>query len=158
MNMWCVARFGISHYLAFAWSFERMRMHANAFFYLHVVFIRLHELAFKRVYQMSNVWMPFKRVNTSNLMTFECCFLISKIMRIAMQCHPSLYYVMYLGTLLFAVQRNIFISLSFLFVYLFIHLLLVMQQVRSTVSLLEFQQYVLFSSVIFKKAFQDQYN
>ena len=76
-HMWCVARFGISHYLAFAWTFERMRMHANAFFYLHVVFIRLHELAFKRVYQMSNVWMPFKRVNTSNLMTFECCFLIS---------------------------------------------------------------------------------
>ena len=35
-----------------------------------------------------------------------------------MQCHPSLYYVMYLGTLLFAVQFNVFISLLwFLFVY-----------------------------------------
>ena len=43
--MSCVARFGISHYLAFAWSFERMQMHANAFFYFYVVFIRLHELA-----------------------------------------------------------------------------------------------------------------
>ena len=42
--LWCVARFDISHYLAFAWLFERMRMHANAFFYVHVVFIRLHEL------------------------------------------------------------------------------------------------------------------
>ena len=39
-----------------------------------------------------------------------------------MQCHPSLYYVMYLGTLLFAVQFNVFISLLwFLFIvyYLF---------------------------------------
>ena len=43
--MRCVALFGISHYLTFAWTFEHMRMHANAFFYLHVVFIRLHELA-----------------------------------------------------------------------------------------------------------------
>ena len=38
-------QFGISHFLVFAWSFERIQMHANAFFYLHVVFIRLHELA-----------------------------------------------------------------------------------------------------------------
>ena len=44
LYLWCVARFGISHYFAFAWSFERMRMHANTFFYLHAVFIRLHEL------------------------------------------------------------------------------------------------------------------
>ena len=29
----------------------------------------------------------------------------------AMQCHPSLYYVIYLVTLLFAVQRNVLISL-----------------------------------------------
>ena len=28
-----------------------------------------------------------------------------------MQCHPLLYYVMYLGTLLFVVQFNVFISL-----------------------------------------------
>ena len=39
-RMWRVAQFGISHYLAFAWTFERMRIHANALFYL-----RLHELA-----------------------------------------------------------------------------------------------------------------
>ena len=37
--------FGISHYLAFPWSFERMRMDANALFCLHIVFIRLHKLA-----------------------------------------------------------------------------------------------------------------
>ena len=37
----------------------------------------LFSMAFERVYQMTNVWMPFKRVNSSNLMTFECCFLIS---------------------------------------------------------------------------------
>ena len=39
-----------------------------------------------------------------------------------MQCHLSLYYGMYLGTLLFAVQLNVFISLLwFLFIvyYLF---------------------------------------
>ena len=34
-------------------------------------------MAFEQVYQMTNVWRPFKRVNTSNLMTFKCCFLIS---------------------------------------------------------------------------------
>ena len=39
------------------------------------------------------------------------------IIRIAMQYHPSLYYVMYLGTLLCAVQPNVFISLLwFLFI------------------------------------------
>ena len=43
-HVWWVARFVISQYLTFAWSFKRMRMHTNAFFYLHVVFIRLHEL------------------------------------------------------------------------------------------------------------------
>ena len=36
-----------------------------------------YRVAFEQVYQMSNVRMPFKRVNSSNLMTFECCFLIS---------------------------------------------------------------------------------
>ena len=39
------ARFWISHCLKFAWSLERMQMHAKALFYLHIVFIRLHELA-----------------------------------------------------------------------------------------------------------------
>ena len=29
---WYVAQFGISHFLAFAWLFERIQMHANAFF------------------------------------------------------------------------------------------------------------------------------
>ena len=73
-------------------------------------------MTFERVHQISNVWMPLKRVNTSNLMTFEWCFLIPRIMRIAMQCYSSLYYVMYLRTLLFTVQRNVFISfLWFLF-------------------------------------------
>ena len=39
-------------------------------------------------------------------------------MRIAMQCHPSLYYVMFLGKLLSAVQFNVFISLWFLLILL----------------------------------------
>ena len=76
LYLWCITRFGISHYLAFVWLFECMQMHANAFFYLHVV--AWVSMAFERVYQMSNVWMPFKWVNTNNLMTFEWCFLISK--------------------------------------------------------------------------------
>ena len=44
LTVWYVARYGISHCLAFAWSFERMRMYAAVFFYLHVIFIYLHEL------------------------------------------------------------------------------------------------------------------
>ena len=60
------------------WSFKRMRMHANAFFYLHVVFIRLYELAWHSngSIKWQKVWMPFKQVNTSNLMMFEWRFLI----------------------------------------------------------------------------------
>ena len=78
-HMWCVARFKVSHCLTFAWLFERMWMHANAFILLSCRFYPFawFSMAFERVYQMTNVWMPFKRVNTSNLMTFECCFLIS---------------------------------------------------------------------------------
>ena len=38
LHMWCVARFGISHYMVFAWSFQRM--HANALFYLHIAFVQ----------------------------------------------------------------------------------------------------------------------
>ena len=44
LTVWYVARYGISHCLAFAWSFERMRMYAAVFFFLHVIFICLHEL------------------------------------------------------------------------------------------------------------------
>ena len=132
--MWCVARFGISHYLALAWPFKRMRMHANAFFYLHVVFISLHELAWHSNWSigllMSNVWMPFKRVWRLNVASW-----FHSIMTIAMQCHPSLYYVRYIGTLLFAVQVNVFISLLwFIFVY---YLFLVMQRIANTVRLLK---------------------
>ena len=66
---------------------------------------------------MPIVRMPIKRVSTSNLMVLEWCFLISKVMRIAMQCYPSLYYIMYLETFLLAVQPNVFISLLwFLFI------------------------------------------
>ena len=59
VHKWSVARFGIRHDLAFAWLFERMWMHANAFFYLHLVFIRLHKLAWH-----SNVSIKWQ--------TFEC--------------------------------------------------------------------------------------
>ena len=121
--MWCVARFGISHYLAFAWTLEGIQMHANGSFY--------------------------QRVNTSNLKTFKCCCLISNIMRIAMQCHPSQYYVMYLRTLLFAVQFNV--SISFLWLLFVYYLFLVIQQITNTVILLKFQYNVQFSSAIFKK-------
>ena len=67
-----------------------VRTHANAcyrFFYLHVAFMRLHELAWHS--NGSIKWQTsechFKRVNTSNLMTFECCFLISRYHEI---CNP----------------------------------------------------------------------
>ena len=61
------------------WSFERMPMYANAFFYIHVVTIRLHELAWHSngSIKCQTGKMPFKLVKTSNLMTFEWCFLIS---------------------------------------------------------------------------------
>ena len=81
--MWCVARFSISNYLAFAWSFEHIQMHAHAFFYLPVVSIRLYELACRsngpiksqRLECQSNGLGVYTR---SHLTTFECCFLVSK--------------------------------------------------------------------------------
>ena len=69
---------------------------------------------------MSNVGIPTKWVNTSNLMTFEWCFLIQSIMRIAIQCHSSMYYIIYLGTFSFAVRFNVFISFISLLWFLFI--------------------------------------
>ena len=44
IHMWYAVQFGISHCLAFVWSFECMRMHANTFLY-HVISICLYELA-----------------------------------------------------------------------------------------------------------------
>ena len=126
--MWCVARYGISHYLAFPLPLERMRMHAKGFLYLYVVSICLHKLVWHS--SSSNVRMPFKRVNTSNLMTltFKWCFL----KQFYFQC-----------------------SAMFSLVYGFY---LVMQQVTNTVSLLKFQTNVQVLSVILKKVFQDHYS
>ena len=53
-----------------------------------------------------------------------------------MQYHPLLYYVMYLGTLLFAVQFNVFISLLWL-LFIVSYLFLVMQYIAKTVSVLK---------------------
>ena len=110
LYLWCITRFGISHYLTFVWLFERMQMHANAFFYLHVV--AWVSMAFEQVYQMSNVWMPFKWVNTNTLMTFEWCFLISKYHENcnAMSSFTVLHHVSWKKNF-FAVQSNFFISL-----------------------------------------------
>ena len=47
-----------------------------------------------------------------------------------MQCHPSLYYVMYLGALLFAVQFNVFIGFL-LFLFIVYYLFLVMRLVET---------------------------
>ena len=41
------------------------------------------------------------------------------VMRTTMQCHPSLYHVMYLGKLLFAVQQQCFHLFDMVFIYLF---------------------------------------
>ena len=109
--------------------------------------------------------MPFKRVITSNLMAFKCCFPIPQYHEncSAMSSFTVLRHVP--RNTVFAVLFNVFISLLwFLFIvyylvlwFLFIvyHLFLVMQQITNTVILLKFQQNVQFWSVIFKKAFQD---
>ena len=113
-------------------------------------------MAFKRVYQMSNVKMPFKRVNTSNLMTFECCFLISQYHE---NCNAMLSF-----TVLRHVPWKTFICNAvqcfhqFVMVFIVYYLFLVMQKITNIVILLKFQQNVQFSYVIFKKAFQDHCN
>ena len=129
-HMWCVARSGISHYLAFAWSFERKRMHANAFFYLPVVSIRLCELAWRsngsNKSQTLECWSNSLGAQAhSNLTTSECCFLTSKYHE---NCNATssftvIHHVFLRhGKLSFVVQLNVFISsLWFLFIehYLF---------------------------------------
>ena len=74
-QLWCVGRFGISHYLPFVWSFERTRTYANAFFYLTVVSTRLYDLAWR---SNGSIKCQTLEYQSSNLTTFECCFLISK--------------------------------------------------------------------------------
>ena len=68
-----------------------------------------------------------------------------------MQCYPSVYYVMYLGTLSFAVQRNIFIRLLWFLLRDAAgseHCLLVEIPVKRST----------FKCNIQKQAFQDHYN
>ena len=116
---------GISHYLAFVWSFERMRMHAHAFFYLPVVSIRLCELAWRSNGSIKSQTLKcqsneFGAYTRNNLTTFECCFLISKyhenckaVSSFTVIRHVPLRH----GTLLFAVHLNVFISFVSLVFY-----------------------------------------
>ena len=124
--MWCVARFGISHYLAFVWSFKRKRMHANTFFYLHLVSIRLGELAWSSNGSIKSQTLESKSnglgaYTCSSLTTFECCFLISKYHE---NCNATSSFTIIRsvpllhGTLLFAVQLSVFVSLLFFICYL----------------------------------------
>ena len=106
--------------------------------------------------------MSFKRLNTSSLMTFECCFLISQyhencnaissfvVLRhvpwntficSAVQCFHQ-FVMVFIYCLLSCVMVFIYCLLSFL----------VMQQTMNTVSLLKFQQNFQFLSVIFKRS------
>ena len=67
--------------------------------------------------------MPFKRVNTSNQMTFECCFLISQYHE---NCNAmSSFTVMYLRTLLQCCSMFSLVCYGFylLFICLFIQLI-----------------------------------
>ena len=60
VHLWCVVRFGISHYLVFVWLFDGMRMHANAFFYFYVVSVLLYESAWRSNGSISNISMAVK--------------------------------------------------------------------------------------------------
>ena len=80
-------------------------------------------MAFQRVYHMSNVRMPIKRVRNgvtcSNLPKFECCFLISKYHENcnAMSSFTVIRHVpIRHETLSFPLQLNVFIS-SLFFIY-----------------------------------------
>ena len=143
--MWRVARFGISHYLAFVWSFERMPMHANALFYFHIVFYPFAwvSMAFERVYQLSNISMPLKRLNTSNPMTLLPDFILSwelqcnvifhcitscTLEHLYLQCSSMFSLVCYVFYLLFTISCYGF--------YYFLLSFLVMPQISNTVSLL----------------------
>ena len=92
---------------------------------------------------MSNVTMPFEWVKTSNLMTFEWSFIISRYHENCNAMSSFTVLRQYLGTLLFAVQLNVFISLLW-FLFIIYYLFLVMQ-VTKTGSLLKFQWNVKFS-------------
>ena len=128
-NMWCVVQFGMSHYLAFVWSFERMRMHAHAFFYLPVVSIRLCELAWRSNGSIKSQTLKcqsneFGAYTRNNLTTFECCFLISKYHENcnAMSSFIAIRHVpLRHETLSFPLKLNVFISLlCFLFIFYFL--------------------------------------
>ena len=104
----------------------RLRGHSNAWKCMLTLFspsCRFYPFAWVSATfcQMSNVWMPIKRVNTSSLMTFEWCFLISKYRENcnAMSCFTALRHVPWNTFICSAAQC--LISLWFLFTtyYLF---------------------------------------
>ena len=104
--------------------------HANAwyvFFYLHAISIRLNELAWRSSRSINFQTLEFQsnmRQLVENPTISECCFLISKYHENcnAMSFFTEIEYVsLRQGTLVLAVQLNVFISsLWFLFiVYIF---------------------------------------
>ena len=71
-------------------------------------------MAFERFYQMPNAWMPFKRVNTNNLMTLECCFLVlflDFIVLWELQCNVILHFITSCTSEHFYLQCSLMFSL-----------------------------------------------
>ena len=96
-------------------TFMVVRMHPNACWRLFLPSCCFYELAWHSNGSIKcQTLNAIQRVYSSNLLTFEWCFLISKIMKIAIQCYPSQYYVMYFWTNSFTVKCNVFISLLWL--------------------------------------------
>ena len=92
---------------------------------------------------------------SSNLTTFECCFLISQyhencnaMSSFTVICH------VHRSTFIYKAAQSINVFISLLqFLIIVYYIFVVVQQIMKTVSLLKFHQNVQFSSVIFKKAF-----
>ena len=136
VHMWCITWFG-SHYLAFAWSFERMRMHANVF----STFMSFLSVCMT----LHGIWTAqshLKRLNTiqkgKHLQSNDVWMLLHDfIVSWELQCNVILHCITSC-TLehLFAVQFNVFISLLW-FLFIVYYLFLVMQLIMNTVSLLK---------------------
>ena len=113
--------FGISHYLAFVWSFECIRMHAHGFFYLPVVSICLYELAWHSNGSIKSQMLKCQSnglgaLTRSNVTTFGCCLLISKYHENcnAMPSFTIIHNVpLHHEILSFPLQLNVFISSLF---------------------------------------------
>ena len=127
-------------------------MHANAFFYLHVVFIRLDEYGIrtglsidKRLNAIQMGRVPLKHMQSNDVWMLLPDFIVS----CELQCNVILHCITSFTL------EHLYLQCSSVFSLVCLLYFLVIQHIANIVSVLKLWYNVQLLSVIFKKAFQD---